>query len=229
MTSTRADFVSGATAIFPLLFGVFPFGLIAGVAMATVGMSTAQAIGMSAIVFAGASQLAAAELIGRDAPLTLIVAVALVVNLRLMMYSASLAPYFRDVATRTRLVVGSFLTDMNYAVTITTFEDENEESVDHRWYYLGASIPLWLLWMAGTTIGVVVGARVPPEWQLEFAVPLIFIALATDAIDGRATAVAAVVAGVLAVGGTLLPLDLGLLFAAAGGIVAGMLVDRRDA
>ena len=231
MSTPRSDFISGIRDIAPLLLGAFPFGMVVGVALVTAGIPAAHAVAMSAFIFGGASQLAAAELLSKDAPLIVAVAVALVVNLRFMMYSASIAPYFRRLTARSKALVAAPLVDMNYAVSITTFADGKlaDESASRSWYYLGASLPLWVVWVVGTAIGVLIGARVPAGLQLDFAVPLIFVALATSAIEDRATAGAALAAGLLAIPGIALPLELGLIVAAIGGVVAGMIVDRRAA
>lgn len=225
MSSRRSAFRSGMRDVAPLLVGVAPFGLVVGVGMVAIGIPATHAVAMSTIVFAGASQLAAAELLATDAPLLVVVLVALVVNLRFTMYSASIAPHFRRLTGRSKTVAAAFLVDMNYALSITKFA-ENEE-IDRLWYYLGTSIPIWVTWVVATVVGVALGARVPAGWHLEFAVPLIFIALAIRAVEGRATAATALAAGVLAVSGQLLPLELGLLVAAFGGVLVGLAVEGR--
>jgi len=88
------DLFAGVRATLPLLLGLIPFGLVAGIAAVDAGLSPTQAVGLSAIVFAGAAQLAAIDLLGRDASLAVVVLTAVVINLRMMMYSASIAPYF---------------------------------------------------------------------------------------------------------------------------------------
>jgi 4-azaleucine resistance transporter AzlC len=227
MSSPKADFLAGVRDVSPLLLGAIPFGLVVGVALVAAGIPAIHAIAMSASIFGGAAQLAAAELVGNGAPAVLVVAVALVVNLRFMMYSASIAPHFRRLATRWKWLLSAFLVDMNYAVSITRFTDD--ESVDRRWYYLGTSLPLWTAWITTTAIGVVVGTRVPPGLHLDFAVPLVFVALAVQAVEDRATAAAAVAAGLLAVPGIALPLESGLLVAAIGGVAVGMALEGRVA
>lgn len=227
MSSRQADFLAGVRDISPLILGAIPFGMVVGVGLVSAGIPAVHAVGMSVFIFAGASQLAAADLVGNGAPVVLVVVVALVVNLRFMMYSASLAPHFRRLAARWKWVLAALLVDMNYAVSITRFTDD--DTVDRRWYYLGASLPLWTAWVLATAIGVVVGARVPDSLQLDFAVPLIFVALAVRAVEDRATATAALAAGLLAIPGLALPLESGLIAAAIGGIAVGMLVEGRGA
>jgi predicted branched-subunit amino acid permease len=64
---------------------------------------------------------------------------------------------------------------------------------------------------------------VPPEWSLDFAIPLVFMALLLPAVKDRGTRRAAVVAGLAAVALIGLPLNLGLLAAAMLGISAGVI------
>jgi predicted branched-subunit amino acid permease len=206
------------------MVGVLPFGLVAGAAAVGEGLSVAQALGLSTIVFAGASQLAAIDLLGRDASLAVVVGTALVINTRMVMYSASIAPYFERLSTRERSLVAYLLTDQAYALSITRFR-EHDTSL---WYYLGTATPLWVVFVGATAVGAVAGAQLPPSLPLEFAVPLTFLAVTTPAIVDRPSVVAAAVGGTVAVLGVSLPFNLGLLAGATSGIVAGLVVDEYD-
>jgi predicted branched-subunit amino acid permease len=117
MNQTMKSFLAGVRAESPLLIGVFPFGLIYGALAIGAGISPAAAQMMSSIVFAGSSQFIAAQLIHDAAPGLVIVLTIAVVNLRHMLYSASVAPYIEHLPppsfiTRKmdspRRVIGSF-------------------------------------------------------------------------------------------------------------------------
>jgi 4-azaleucine resistance transporter AzlC len=224
MDRLSADFSTGVCDSLPLLLGIVPFALVAGVAAADAGLSTAQALGMSVFVFAGASQLAALDLLGSNAPLTVVVLTAAIINLRMLMYSASIAPHFRTAAGRVRAALAYFLTDQAFALTVARYDIDD---TGQRWYYLGVSLALWSVWQVGTVVGVVVGAGVPDEWGLEFAVPLVFLALLVPALKGRESFAAGAVAGVVAVAGAGLPFNLGLILAAVVGVAAGMVTEAR--
>ena len=225
MPSVRESFLAGARATAPVLVGIVPFGLVAGAAAVGVGLSGLQAVGLSVVVFAGAAQLAAIDLLGQEAPLAVVVVTALVINLRMVMYSASIAPYFREVATRWRAGLAYLLTDQAYALSVTRFGDDRP--VRRRWYYLGTALPLWAVWQVCTVVGVVVGARVPDSLPLEFAVPLTFLALLVPAVTDRASGTAAVVGGTGAAVGAALPLNLGLIAGALAGVLAGLVAESR--
>jgi predicted branched-subunit amino acid permease len=115
----------------PLLVGVVPFGLVVGVAAVDAGLPPAAAFGMSIVVFAGASQLAVIELLRSDTPLVLVVLTGVIVNLRILMYSASIAPYFQQYRTRWKALLAYFLTDQAYAVAIARYtRDDGTDGAD---------------------------------------------------------------------------------------------------
>ena len=220
--SGRDSFLAGVRAIAPVLLGAAPFGLVAGAAAVEAELTVAQALGLSTIVFAGASQLAAIDLLGQDASFAVVVGTALVINARLVMYSASIAPYLGRLSRARKALVAYLLTDQAYALSVTRFRREGASV----WYYLGAAVPLWVVFVAATAVGAVGGARLPPSLPLEFAVPLVFLAVLTPAVTDDASVTAAVVAASVAVVGASLPLNLGLLGGALAGVAAGLLVDE---
>lgn len=218
--SVRTDFYAGVRDVAPVVLGIIPFGLVAGAAAVDSGLSGLQAVGLSVVVFAGASQLAAIDLLGDGAPLAVVVGTILVVNLRMVMYSASIAPEFQGVTVRWKALMAYLLTDQAYAMSLTTFR---ERDVSRRGYYLGTAVPLWIVWQLCTIIGVVVGARVPAWLPLDFALPLVFLALLVPAIKDASTAAAGLIGGTLATLGAGLPYELGLPLGAVTGILAGLL------
>lgn len=219
-----ADLRAGVRAAVPILAGVIPFALVAGVAAVGAGLSVGQAIGMSVVVFAGASQLAMIELFGSDAALGVIVLTAVVINLRMLMYSASIAPHFQRYRRHWKGLLAYLLTDQAYAVSIARYADRPE--TDRRAFYLGIAATLWVVWQAGTVVGAVAGAGVPDAWALEFAVPLVFLGLLVPALENRNALAAGLVAAAIAVAGTGLPLNLGLILGSVAGVAAGLLAQE---
>jgi 4-azaleucine resistance transporter AzlC len=222
--SPRAEFVAGARAQLPILLGVAPFGAIYGVLAVGAGLSPAAAQAMSAIVFAGSSQFMAAGLFGAT-PWLVIVLTAFVMNLRHALYSASVAPYLAHLPRRWKLVLAYLLTDEAYAVAIQRFHAPGG-TVHHHWYLLGTGLALWLTWQLSTAVGVFLGAQVPGTWGLDFALALTFITILVPSLADRPSALAALVAGIVALLGAALPYKLGLLLAACAGIAAGLAVSR---
>jgi 4-azaleucine resistance transporter AzlC len=206
---------------------VLPFGMIAGLSAVGAGLSTLQAMALSLTVFAGASQLATVQLIATDAVPAVIVLTALTVNLRMMMYSASLAPHFQHLPTRSRLGLAYFLVDQNYALSINRYQRaEGEFAAQGHWFYLGAGVLLWLTWQLSSAVGIFLNAGIPRDWSLDFAVPLVFLVLLMPTLRDRGHIVAAAIGGLVAVLGTGLPLKLGIIAGALSGIAAGWAVER---
>lgn len=216
-----------------MLVGVIPFGLVAGAAPATTGLGGSTSIGLSTIVFAGASQLAAADALADGGSALVAVIAACTINLRLLLYSASLAPHLADVPLRTRLFMGYLLTDQAYAVSITRWTNEAGEEttaapgLDRKVpFYLGAACLLWATWQVCTIVGILIGSAVPDSLPLDFAVPLVFLVLLVPAISSKPAAVAAGVGGLVALFADEAGAGhLGVLFGALGGIAAGGLAE----
>ncbi|GAB4452324.1 MAG: AzlC family ABC transporter permease [Anaerolineales bacterium] len=222
------QFWAGVRAEFPLLIGVFPFGMIYGALALNAGLSKAAAQMMSSIVFAGSSQFVAAQLIHESAPGLVIVLTIAVVNLRHMLYSASLAPYLASLSTRWKTLLSYLLTDEAYAPTILHYERSGVQPFGH-WFLLGAGLALWSTWQVSTALGIFLGAAIPDSWSLDFALPLTFIAMVVPALKGRPYIAAALSAGIVALAAHALPFKLGLILAALTGIAAGTVLEGREA
>jgi 4-azaleucine resistance transporter AzlC len=225
MNTRRTEFLAGARAVIPLIAGAVPFGLIYGVSALNAHISPVATQAMSSIVFAGSAQFVAVQLIGASVPALVIIATITIVNLRHALYSASLAPAVRDIRPAWwRWLLAYLLTDEAYAVTITRYQSDDPSPYRH-WFFFGAGLGLWVSWQASTAIGTFLGASVPASWNLDFALPLTFIALVVPALHDRARILTALVAGILAILAGSLPLKLGLIVATLSGITAGMLLN----
>lgn len=225
-----AEVRRGLRDVAPILLGVAPFALVAGATAVDAGLSPLQAAGLSVIVFAGASQLAAIELLGDNAELLVVLATGVVINLRMLMYSASIAPHFRPFRSRWKALCSYVLTDQAYALSVTRYTGTADlDPAARRRYYLAVAGSLWVVWQLCSLVGIVVGARVPPAWGLDFAVPLVFLSLLVPATTSWPKLVAAAVGGGVAVAGAVVsvPLNLGLIAGGTAGVVAGVLADGR--
>ena len=217
--------MAGARAEIPILFGAGPFGLIYGVLATGAGLPPAQALAMSSVVFAGSAQFIGAGLIGAGVPGPLLVLTTFVVNLRHMLYSASLAPYLRRLSPAWKAVLAYLLTDEAYAIAILNYERSTDLTNKH-WYFLGAGLALWTTWQLCSAAGIFLGAQIPASWSLDFSLALTFIGLVVPALRDRPAVLAAVSAGLTAVLAGGLPLKLGLFLAAAVGITVGLLAEE---
>ena len=226
-TSRSQEFWAGIRAELPLQLGVAPFGLVFGVLGIASGLSAWQTILMSSILFGGASQVVFVQLWGSGAPLPVVGTSVSVINLRHVLYSASIAPYLRSLPFRWRVPLAYLLTDEAYAVTIDRLRNSVKSPFQH-YHLLGTGMTLWVCWQITTVTGVVFGATIPASWSLGFAIPLTFIALVAPAIRRRADLAACLTSGVLATAGQPLPWKSWIILAGIGGILAGWLVHLHD-
>jgi predicted branched-subunit amino acid permease len=217
----RAEFLSGVINELPLLLGVSPFGMIYGALALQALLPVAAAQAMSSIIFAGSAQFISTQLLAQGIPLVILVGTVFIVNLRHMLYSASIAPYTRHLSMAWKAVLAYFLTDEAYVIAIAHYNEDTPLERKH-WYFLGAGVTLWTGWQIATAAGIFLGAQVPAAWSLDFALALTFIALVVPALKDRPAVVAAIVAGVIALVAYPLPYKLGLIAAAFGGIISGL-------
>lgn len=213
------------TAAAPLLVGVFPFALVAGAAPVAAGFDLEHALGLSAVVFAGASQLALIDTLDDGGTWIIAAVTALSINLRMLLYSASLARPLSHLPRYKRLIAAYFLVDQAYALAIVRWDGDDDPD-DRLPFYLGAGVLLGSFWLIGTTLGALVGASVPEEIPLDFAVPLVFLVLLVPVLTTPSARVAALVGGV----GAVLVSELGasrlaILLGGLAGIVAGTVAD----
>jgi predicted branched-subunit amino acid permease len=221
----RAAFNDGTRAVAPAAFATGIWGLVTGVAMVKAGLTSWQALGMTLLVYAGSAQLAALPLIAAAAPVSVILLTAAVVNLRFLIFSAALQPYFRRHSLLKRAALGYIATDVGFAVFMARYSDAPEDARgngEQLWFFLGMATRIWIAWQSFSVAGILLAGQVPTEWGLEFAAIIGLIALAVPMIISRPALTGAIVAGVVAVAAADLPLKLGLVLAVVVGIVASM-------
>jgi predicted branched-subunit amino acid permease len=184
----------------------------------------------SPLLFGGAAQLVAVQLLDTSANVIVVVLAALVVNARMLLYSAALAPHTVDWPARWRWAGAYFLADPVYALATTRFAGPSgtAHARDRFRYYLSVGVLIWFGWMAMTGAGMLLGGVLPDWLRLDLAAPLTFLLLLLPMLRGRAAYAAAVTGGIVALAASGLPLGLGLLLGAAAGITAGTYAGGRD-
>lgn len=226
MRTQSKSFWAGVRDELPLLIGVMPFGLIYGVLALEAGLSPAAAQMMSSIVFAGSAQFITTQLVREAVPGLVIVLTIAVVNMRHMLYSASIAPYLRGLSMKWKVLLSYLLTDEAYAVAIVDYERRGLTPYGH-WYFLGAGLTLWFSWQLSTFAGILLGATLPESWPLDFALPITFIALVIPTLRDRPAVAASLTAGAVALAAYDLPYKLGLMLAGVLGILVGTWLEGR--
>jgi predicted branched-subunit amino acid permease len=222
----RRAFWRGFRAGAPFLLVVVPFGMLFGLVATEAGLDLAQTMGMTIVVIAGASQFAAVALMADHAPVLIVLVTALAVNLRMAMYSAALAPYLGAAPLWQRALVAYFMVDQSYALAHAEYERVPGMPLRARVaYYFGAITPVCLPWYAATWAGAVAGAAIPPEFALDFAVPVTFLAMVAPMLRTVAHVAAALVSVTLALALAFLPYNLGLMAAAVAAMATGARVE----
>lgn len=215
---------AGLKAIFPLCIGAFPFSFIVGAISINAGMTLGQSTFWSLTVFAGSSQMVALGLIQSSASILVIMITTFIINLRHLLYSASLSEHIKDYPLHIRALMAYGLTDEVYAATIG---EVKQEKAGRHWFYLAAMMGFWMNWVFANFLGALVGSSFPEiaHYGLDFAMVAAFIAIVIPQVKSRECIVAAIVASVTGILLSGLPYSLGLVVAAITGVYAGYKMD----
>ncbi len=227
-TSTKSSFWRGFRTGVPFLMVIIPFGLLFGIVATDAGMTSFQALAFSVVVIAGAAQFTAVQLLQDQAPMIVVIASALAVNLRMAMYSASMTPHLGRLPLWKRAMTAYFLVDQVYASAILEYEERPQLTLAEKFaFFVGVVTPICLPWYVATVAGAVVGNAIPPELGLDFAVPITFLAMIGPMLRTRAHIAAAIAAVVGAVAFAWLPFNLGLMVGAIAGMMTGAYAETR--
>jgi predicted branched-subunit amino acid permease len=183
---------------------------------------------LSVLVLAGAAQFTAVSLISENAPTLIVIVTSVAVNLRMAMYSASLVPHLGSANLGWRAVIAYGMSDQTYGVAIQYYQDHSGHSVKSRiTFFIGSVCVVAPVWYTFTFIGAAIGTAIPPEYALDFAVPITFIALFAPALRTMPhiiTAFVSIVVSLLCAG---MPYSLGLIIAGVCAMIAGAEAERQ--
>lgn len=190
-------FLLGAKSAWPVVMGYVPIGFAYGVLAAQAGLSPWEAGAMSLLVYAGASQFIAVGMLAADAGLAAVAATTFLVNLRHLLMSAALSPYFHRVRRPLLAVLSFFVTDESFAVSSTVFAERGRG--DAGWF-AGLAVTAYGSWLAASVAGALAGGAVdiPAAFGLDFALTGMFIGLLAGVLKDRPAVAAALTAGVVA-------------------------------
>ncbi len=209
-------FKKGIIQELPLQIGVFPFGVIYGFIAIENGFSILQAFFMSSIIFAGASQIAFAKLYLFVSPFTIITSIT-AINLRHLLYGVSINEYLKTLSLKWRIILSYLLTDEAYAVSINYLKKSNDKQNAH-YHFLGSGLTLFLTWQVSTLIGIFFGDQLTRFVNLEFIIPLSFIAIITPMLKNKVDIIACLISGISSLIFYKLNLELWIVIAALLGI-----------
>ncbi|WP_085792361.1 AzlC family ABC transporter permease [Roseivivax jejudonensis] len=218
----------------PFIFVVAPFALLFGVVATEAGLSIFEALAFSVAVIAGAAQFTALALMTEHAPVIVVLASALAVNLRMAMYSAAMTPHLGHLPVWKRSLVAYFLVDQTYALGTLEFEARPSQSAADKFaYFLGTLTPICIPWYIFTFVGAWAGAAIPTNLGLDFAVPVAFLAMIGPMLRTPAHMSAAFTGAAVSLAMAWLPYNLGLIAGGIAGMVVGaqveLVTERRAA
>ena len=220
-------FKQGVLQELPLQLGVFPFGIIYGVMAIESGLTFLQALLMSSIIFGGASQIAFVQLLSNSTPYGVIVTTVGAINSRHLLYSISMVEYLNKLSLSWRVTLAYLLTDEAYAVSIRKFIKHSDNSILH-YHLLGSGITLFLSWQISTLLGVWLGNDLPEFLDLQFIIPLTFIAIIIPMIKSKSTLITVISSGISALIFKNLDINFWIILSGLTGILAGMASSRWD-
>ncbi|HEX9092496.1 MAG TPA: AzlC family ABC transporter permease [Coriobacteriia bacterium] len=180
----------------PVFLGYVPIGAAFGIVATAAGFTVAQTAACSALVFAGAGQFIAVNLLSAGAGLFGVLFATAILNLRHVLFSATLAPYLRSTPRSMQFPLAITTTDETFGVNITDLRAGGAD----EWSMLGVGVISWSGWLLGSTLGSAATSLIgdPSKWGVQFAMPAMFTALLVAQVTGRRHLVAAIVAAVLA-------------------------------
>lgn len=226
----RTGFRAGLIACAPFIAVVIPFSVLFGVVAKDAGLDLLQVMTMSVLVIAGSSQFTAIALLQDHAPVFVVLIASLAVNMRMAMYSAALQPHIGKASLRDRLLMAYMMVDQSFAVSVKTYEERPEMPLAEKvGYYFGCITCVGPFWYAGCFVGALIGKTIPPELNLDFAVPICFISLLAPMLRSLPHIAAALTSCVVWAAFSWLPWNLALIVAGVAGMMVGAQVEFRVA
>lgn len=212
----------------PWLIGVAPFGLVIGISAAQADAPTLAGWLTGPLVYAGSAQVATIQLHDGGAAPAIVIAAALAINLRLVLYSATMAQHWRGTPRWWQALAGYLLVDPSLAVGVDGYERATNRTNGHA-HYLGGGALLWVAWLVAITLGATAGTALPAGLHLELIIPLFLVGEVVPRLSGATIRRAVTATVVLALAGAWMPLHLGPLLAMSGGLLVALSTNRDGA
>jgi predicted branched-subunit amino acid permease len=217
----RHHLLAGARAMAPWLLGVAPFGLVIGVSAARADIPTLAGWLTGPLIFGGSAQVATIQLLDSGAAPAVAIVAGLAVNLRLVLYSATMARHWQGTPRWWQALAAALLIDPSLAVGADGYRRAATPRHGHL-HYMGGAVALLATWLAAITVGATLGTALPDALQLELVIPLFLVGEIVPRLTDRATRRGVGVAVALGALGTWVPLHLGVLLAIGAGLVAAL-------
>ena len=196
MNSNLKIFFKGIIDVSPLMIPVVPFGLIFGVLSIDIGFTPLETMGMSIIIFVGASQIILLQLFTGGASSLVIISSVGAVNSRHLLYGAVVSEHLSDLKMIWKILISYFLVDQAFARSNEYFK--NNSNNNKYFHLVGGGITCWVIWQTTTFLGIVLGSFIPEKLGLSFAVPLTFLALLVNDFRKLINVIVIIISGIVA-------------------------------
>ena len=224
MNNKLKTLAKGIIDVSPLMIPVFPFGIIYGVIGMELGIGPYMTLGLSIIIFGGASQIVLLQLFSGGASSLVILSSVGAVNSRHLLYGAVLSEYLSTLKLTWKIILSYVMVDQAFAVSNTYFKN-NRKNKNKHFHLLGAGFTCWTIWQVSTILGIVLGSVVPEELGLSFTISLTFLALLIDDFRKFKNIIVMLVSGIVAtIGFNSIPFKAYIIVAALSALAIAALL-----
>ena len=218
-------FFKGVIDVSPLMIPVVPFGLIFGILAIDIGFSPLATMGMSLIIFGGASQIVLLQLFSGGASSLVIISSVGAVNSRHLLYGAVVSEHVSDLKLIWKIIISYFLIDQAFARSNEYFKKSTEKN--KYFHLIGGGVTCWIIWQSTTFLGIILGAAIPEKLGLSFAVPLTFLAILIDDFRKINNLIVIVTSGMVAtIGFNFIPYKAYVIVAAFIGLIVAFILTQ---
>ena len=218
-------FLKGITDVSPLMIPVIPFGLIFGILSIDIGFSPLATMGMSLIVFGGASQIILLQLFSGGASSFVIISSVGAVNSRHLLYGAVVSEHVSDLKLIWKIIISYFLIDQAFATSNEYFKKNKEKN--KYFHLIGGGFTCWVVWQTTTFLGIILGAAIPEKLGLSFAIPLTFLAILVNDFRKFINVIVIIVSGLVAtLGFNYIPYKAYVIVAALAGLFTAFILTK---
>ena len=225
MNNKLKIFLKGVKDVSPLMVPVVPFGIIFGVLAIELGFNGYTTMGMSIIIFGGASQIIFLQLFSAGASSLVILSSVGAVNSRHLLYGAVLSEHLSDLKLSWKIIISYFLVDQAFAVSNSYLKKNNDK--DKHFHLFGAGVTCWTIWQITTLIGIILGSLIPDKLGLTFAIPLTFLALLVNDFRKLINVIIILVSGTIAtLGYQIIPFKAYVIVASLSGLIVAFILTK---
>jgi len=225
MNSNSKIFLKGIVDVSPLMIPVVPFGLIFGILAIDIGFTPLATMGMSLIIFGGASQIVLLQLFSGGASSLVIISSVGAVNSRHLLYGAVVSEHVSDLKLFWKIIISYFLIDQAFARSNEYFKKSNDKN--KYFHLIGGGVTCWVIWQTTTFLGIILGSAIPEKLGLSFAVPLTFLALLVNDFRKMINLIVIIISGLVATFGyNYIPYKAYVIVAAFAGLFTAMILTK---